>query len=52
MHISLFTVEIPANYTSEFCEPFESTTFLGLCLDEGNRKIYLMFRGTTIYGTI
>jgi len=31
MHISLFTVAIPVNYTSEFREFLEATTYFGWC---------------------
>jgi hypothetical protein len=48
MYISLFTV----NYIGEFRERFEATAFPKLCLDVGNGKIILIFRGTPTYGTV
>jgi hypothetical protein len=48
MYISLFTV----NYIGEFRERFEATAFPKPCLDEGNRKIILMFLETPTYGTV
>jgi len=48
MYISLFA----ANYAGEFRERFEATAFPKLCLDEGNCKTILKFRGTSTYGTV